>query len=180
MRHFIFLIAALGLIVLSTCPHAATSGETDGVNRPADARQSETLDAERGSPRFERNDCVVKDAICRSECSARRACVADHCEAQAARCLGSLPTGKTPSLPLVCILEDQEAVRRMERQGEVLDMDPTLFADSYHALIRARIACQAGLFPEALNFYDEIRESLREKPVLDNRATESGLTHRTD
>jgi len=58
----------------------------------------------------------------------------------------------------------------LERQGELLDADPTLFADSFNNLVRARILCRAGYSSEALNIYDEIQESMAVKRVLDNRA----------
>jgi hypothetical protein len=85
----------------------------------------------------------------------------------------ALPVGKAPALATNCVSADQEAQRRIERQGEMLDVDPVLFAESYNALIRARIACRAGLLSQALSLYDEIQESLREKLVPDNRPLEA-------
>src|SRR5262249_55405831 len=82
----------------------------------------------------------------------------------------ALPVGKSVALPKTCVAADQEAVRAIERQGERLDADPTLFAESFNTLIRARIACRAGQVSGALNFYDEIGESLREKVVPERRA----------
>ena len=80
---------------------------------------------------FERSDCVLKDAVCRSECAynANEArCIARICEHQFLQCTASLPVGKVVSLPVACMTADQEAVRLLERQGELLDADPTLFA----------------------------------------------------
>jgi hypothetical protein len=87
---------------------------------------------------------------------------------------GTLPVGKTVSLPPDCIEADQNAVRRLERHGELLDLEPTLFAEAYNTLIKARIACRAGSVTAALNFYDEIEESLREKVVPNDAALTAG------
>src|SRR5215471_8643089 len=46
-----------------------------------------------------------------------------------------LPVGKTVALPTHCMSADQEAVRALERQGELLDADPTLFAESFNTLV---------------------------------------------
>ena len=74
------------------------------------------------------------------------------------------------SLPVACMMADQEAVRRLERQGELLDADPTLFADSFNNLVRARIICRVGYSTEALNIYDEIQESLATRRIRDDQA----------
>jgi hypothetical protein len=76
-----------------------------------------------------------------------------------------LPHGKSPSLPVPCWSVDQEAFQRLKRQGELLDADPILFAESYNTLIRARIACRAGDNSKALRLYDEILEGMRDKLV---------------
>jgi pentatricopeptide repeat protein len=86
----------------------------------------------------------------------------------------ALPVGKSVALPTPCVAADREASGAIEQQGERLDADPTLFAESFATLIRARIACRAGRVSDALNLYDEIRESLREKAVPDE------LAHRAD
>ena len=89
-------------------------------------------------------------------------------------CLATLPLGKSPSMPIACRSVDQDAFQRLERQGEVLDADPTLFAESYNILIRARIACRAGDHAKALSLYDEIMEGMREKPVPGEAASQPG------
>jgi hypothetical protein len=45
-----------------------------------------------------------------------------------------------------------------------------LFAESFNALVRARIACRAGYPGEALNIYDEIQESMATKRLRDDQA----------
>lgn len=174
MRCVVLAIAMLGLIAASG--EAQGAGTIDEVALPSEATQSQMLDSESGEPRFERADCVAEDALCRSQCARgaeRRVCVADRCAAHLAQCLASLPVGRSPSLPLTCMLADRSAVQQLERQGELLDMDPTLFAESYHALIRARIACRAGLLSAALDHYGEIRESLEVK-LVPGKAGEGG------
>jgi hypothetical protein len=153
-------------------PHVPAKEElSDAVGRQAAEEHDE--------PVFEREDCKVAEALCRSECvSAADAapCAATLCAPAFQECVRSLPVGKTVSLPVACVEADQSAFRALERQGELLDADPTLFAESYHTFIRARIACRAGFVSKALNSYDEIRESLAVKtvpasvPQVDSRA----------
>jgi len=106
----------------------------------------------------ERPDCVLQKGVCRSECASladEKRCIVRRCEPLFLQCTASLPVGKVLSLPVACMTADQEAVRRLERQGELLDADPTLFADSLNDLVRARIGCRAGYSSEALKIYDE-------------------------
>jgi hypothetical protein len=121
---------------------------------------------------LERPDCVLQEGVCRSECAYHadeKRCIVRRCEPLFLQCTASLPVGKVVSLPVACVTADREAVRRLERQGELLDADPTLFADSFNNLVRARILCRAGYSSEALTIYDEVQESMAVKRVLDNQ-----------
>ena len=169
MRHALAIIAACTVVIAHGAAAQARALADDEASAPPDA-MVETLAPEGAAAHFERRDCLADDATCRAVCARgadRRGCVAERCAPQLAQCTVTLPVGKAPSLPATCRAADQDAMRALERQGELLDMDPTLFADSYVTLIRARIACRAGALSEALNLYDEISESLREKMVPD-------------
>jgi len=154
-RCLVLAIAALGvgaLIVCCSLAHATSSGESDEVARPQESMPQEVIGDNAAFAGIERSDCF----------------------AEGATCLATLPLGKSPSLPLACGSADQAAFQRLERQGELLDADPTLFAESYRTLIRARIACGAGNTTRALNLYDEIMESMHEKPVRGEAASRPG------
>jgi hypothetical protein len=143
-------------------PSEVSTGPSEQFAQPAEAPAA-----------FERSDCVLQEGVCRSECAYHadeKRCIVRRCEPLFLQCTASLPVGKVVSLPVACMTADQEAVRRLERQGELLDADPTLTTDSFNNLVRARITCRAGYFSEALNIYDEIRESMAVKRVLDNQA----------
>jgi hypothetical protein len=174
MRAVILVIAALGLFAAHGAAGATPLADNDEVSRPADTLPAETIAPASTSSQFEHSDCAAQDALCRAACAAtdQDKCL-DRCVPQLAQCLAALPVGKSVALPTACLPADQEAVRRIERQGELLDADPTLFAESFSTLVRARIACRAGRASDALNFYDEIHESLREKAVPDTRAMET-------
>ena len=170
MRHLIRAAILLSLLLPAVAAHAAAP--TDPTDR-AETPSSEPLGQAAAAPTLERSDCVLQEAVCRSECAHHgdeQRCLVNRCEPQLLRCTASLPVGKVVSLPAGCIPADQEAVRRLERQGELLDADATLFADSFNALVRARIACRAGYFGEALNIYDEIQESMATKRIRDDQA----------
>ena len=161
----------LSVLLPAVAVHAAApTDQTD----PGEAPYSEPLSQDAAvPPAFERSDCILQEAVCRSECTHHgdeKRCIINRCEPQLLRCTASLPVGKVVSLPAACVPADQEAVRRLERQGELLDADSTLFADSFNALVRARIACRAGYFGDALNIYDEIQESMATKKIRDDRA----------
>jgi hypothetical protein len=164
-----FLLSAL---LTAVAAHAAApTDQADQAESPTGF--AEPLDQAAAPPAFERSDCVLHEAVCRSECAHHgdeKRCIISRCEPQFLRCTASLPVGKVVSLPAACVPADQEAVRRLERQGELLDADSTLFAESFNALVRARIACRAGYFREALNIYDEIQESMATKRVRDDQA----------
>jgi hypothetical protein len=163
-------------LLMSGSAHATASLQDEAASPPSDMMPAETIEPARASPRFDRSDCAAQEALCRADCTGaaeKRACL-DRCTPQLAHCLSALPVDKTVTLPASCRAADQEAVHAIERQGELLDADPTLFAESFATLVRARIACRAGLTSDALDFYDEIRESLREKVVPD------GLARRAD
>jgi hypothetical protein len=171
MQYSVWTNAALGLLALLACfcPVGASAlGESDELTRQHDSMHHETIEPDGASFGFERSDCLLGDAICRSECGSvrsRRECDADPCSSRLALCLATLPLGKFASLPMTCRPVDQDAFQRLERQGELLDADPVLFAHSYRTFIRARIACRAGNHEKALVLYDEVLESMREKQV---------------
>jgi hypothetical protein len=160
----------LSMLLSAVAVHAAApTDQTD----PAATPYTEPLGQEAAAPTFERSDCVLQEAVCRSECAHHgdeQRCIVNRCEPRLLRCTASLPVGKVVSLPAACVPADEAAVRRLERQGELLDADATLFADSFNALVRARIACRAGYFGDALNIYDEIRESMATKRIRDDQA----------
>jgi hypothetical protein len=164
-------LALLALLAPSGFAAATALGEGDDVANQSAPTQGEMMEGQGALFAIERTDCRVEDAVCRTECSAtsaKRDCAADPCSSRLMLCLATLPVGKAPQLPIACRPADQDAFGRLERQGELLDADPTLFAESYRSLIRARIACRAGDQGRALALYDEIMESLREKPVPGN------------
>ncbi len=145
-----------------TDPGEVSTGPSEQLAQPAEAPAA-----------LERPDCVLQEGVCRSECAHHadeKRCIVRRCEPLFLQCMASLPVGKVVPLPVACMTADQEAVRRLERQGELLDADPTLFADSFNNLVRARIICRAGYSSKALSIYDEIQESMAVKRVLDNRA----------
>jgi len=172
MRRLIQAGFLLSALLTAVAAHAAApTDQADQAESPTGF--AEPLDQAAAPPAFERSDCVVHEAVCRSECAHHgdeKRCIISRCEPQFLRCTASLPVGKVVSLPAACVPADQEAVRRLERQGELLDADSTLFAESFNALVRARIACRAGYFREALNIYDEIQESMATKRVRDDQA----------
>lgn len=180
VRYFVWTSAAFLLLVLLACSGPACaipSGEGDEVARQPDTILHEAVETNAAFSEIERRDCLVGDAVCRSECGpgmGRRECDVVPCSSRLELCLATLPLGKFPSLPMACRPVDQEAFQRLERQGELLDADPTLFAESYRTLIRARIACRAGDHAKALNLYDEILESMREKPVPSSGTSKLG------
>ena len=171
MRKLIRAGIVLSVLLPAVAAHAAAP--TDRSD-PGETPYSEPLGQDATvPPAFERSDCVLQEAVCRSECTHHgdeKRCIVNRCEPMLLRCTASLPVGKVVSLPAACVPADQEAVRRLERQGELLDADSTLFADSFNALVRARIACRAGYFGEALNIYDEIQESMATKRIKDDQA----------
>jgi len=179
-RHFVRLGTALGLLALLACARladAAALGESDELTRRPDSIPEETNQIDAALSGIERSDCLIEDAVCRSECipgASKRECGADPCPSRLMLCLATLPLGKSPSLPTICSSADQQAFQRLERQGELLDADPVLFAESYTTLIRARIACRAGDPTKALNLYDEVLESMREKLVPAGQASKAG------
>jgi hypothetical protein len=69
------------------------------------------------------------------------------------------------SLPAACVVQDREAVLRIEKRGELLDANPALFVVAYNTLVKARISCRAGIFSKALAFYDEVIASLAERAI---------------
>ena len=153
-----YAIAAPG----QTDPDEVSTGPSEQFAQPAEA-----------STALERPDCVLQEGVCRSECAYHadeKRCIVRRCEPLFLQCTLALPVGKVVSLPVACMSADQEAVRRLERQGELLDADPTLFADSFNNLVRARIICRAGYSTEALNIYDEIQESMATKRIRDDQA----------
>lgn len=166
---FVAISAILGLLTLIFCADRAQANaleNNDAVARQQDSMPPEANATDAAFPAFERSDCATENAACRSRCSANptaRDCGSDPCTSELMLCLAHLPLGKSPSLPMACRSSDQDAYHRLERQGELLDADPTLFAESYNALIRARIACRAGNYGRALDLYDEIMESMAEK-----------------
>ena len=168
MRRLIRAGILLSVLLPAVAVHAAAPIDpTD----PAETASSEPLG--QAAAALERSDCVLQEAVCRSECTHHgdeQRCIMNRCEPQLLRCTASLPVGKVVSLPAACMPADQEAVRRRERQGELLDADATLFAESFNALVRARIACRAGYFGDALNIYDEIRESMATRRIRDDQA----------
>jgi hypothetical protein len=172
MRRLIQAGFLLSALLTAVAAHAAApTDQADQAESPTGF--AEPLDQAAAPPAFERSDCVLHEAVCRSECAHHgdeKRCIISRCEPQFLRCTASLPVGKVVSLPAACVPADQEAVRRLERQGELLDADSTLFAESFNALVRARIACRAGYFREALNIYDEIQESMATKRVRDDQA----------
>ena len=172
MRRLIQAGFLLSALLTAVAAHAAApTDQADQAESPTGF--AEPLDQAAAPPVFERSDCVLHEAVCRSECAHHgdeKRCIVNRCEPQFLRCTASLPVGKVVSLPAACVPADQEAVRRLERQGELLDADSTLFAESFNALVRARIACRAGYFREALNIYDEIQESMDTKRVRDDQA----------
>ena len=137
-------------------PGEVSTGPSEQFAQPAEA-----------STALERPDCVLQEGVCRSECAYHadeKRCIVRRCEPLFLQCAASLPVGKVVSLPVACMTADQE------RQGELLDADPTLFADSFNNLVRARILCRAGYSSEALNIYDEIQESMATKRIRDDQA----------
>ena len=170
MKHLIRTGIVLSVLLAAVAAHAAAP--TDPTE-PAETPSSQPLDQATAAPALERSDCVLQEAVCRAACADlddEKRCVMRNCEPQLLRCTASLPVGKTVTLPAASVPADQEAVRRLERQGELLDADSSLFADSFNALVRARISCRAGYFGEALNIYDEIKESLATKRIRDDQA----------
>jgi hypothetical protein len=118
------------------------------------------------SPAFQRPDCELEQAVCTSDCyysADQQVCISASCDPAFKACIAVLPFGAVASLPAACISSDQAAFRLIEQQGVILDMDPTLLAEAYITLIKARIACRAGLFDDALHFYDEIETALQRK-----------------
>ena len=172
MRALIHAGILLSVLLPAVAAHAAApTDQADQAEPPTGL--AEPLDQAAAPPAFERSDCVLHEAVCRSECAHHgdeKRCILNRCEPELLRCTASLPVGKVVSLPAACVPADQEALRRLERQGELLDADSTLFAESFNALVRARIACRAGYFREALNIYDEIQESMATKRVRDDQA----------
>src|SRR5262245_41755328 len=169
MKHLIR--AGIVLSVLLAAVAAEAAAPTEPAETPAVS--AEPFEEATAAPAFERSDCVLQEAVCRAACADHgdeKRCIVSRCEAQFLRCTGALPVGKVVSLPAACVPADQEAVRRLERQGELLDADATLFTDSFNALVRARISCRAGYFAEALSIYDEIKESLATKRIRDDQA----------
>lgn len=179
-RYSVLVSAALGFSAFIACsgPAQATGlGEGNGVAEQPESLSPATIETNVTLPGFDRSDCKVEDAVCRSECvprAGRHECDADPCSSRLMRCLATPPLGKSPSLPVACKAPDEEAFRLLERQGELLDADQTLFTESYNSLIRARIACRAGNHAKALNLYDEIMESMRDKPVASEAASKLG------
>ena len=160
-------LCALALIACWSAACAVPAGESDELVRQPSILQQEAVEANPTVSGIGRSDCLAGASFCQSECASRTGrdeCEIDPCSPGLEPCLAILPVGKSPSLPIACIPLDREAFQRLERQGELLDADPTLFAESYRTLIRARIACKAG-DAKALNLYDEILESLQEKLV---------------
>ena len=172
MRQLIHAAVLLSLLLPAAAVHAAAPTDPTQPTETT-ALPAEPPGADAAAPAFERSDCVLQEAVCRAACADHgdeQRCILRQCEPQFLRCTASLPVGKVVSLPAACVPADQEAVRRLERQGELLDADSTLFADSFNALVRARIACRAGYFADALNIYDEIQESLATRRVQDEQA----------
>jgi hypothetical protein len=128
-------------------------------------REIETQDLA-SSPAFERPDCELQQAVCASNCyysADQQVCISASCDPGFKACIALLPFGAVASLPAACISSDQVASRLIEQQVMILDIDPTLLADAYITLIKARITCRAGLFDNALRFYDEIETALQRK-----------------
>jgi hypothetical protein len=172
MKHLIRAGVVLSVLLAAVAAQAAAPTDpTEPAEAPAVS--AEPFEEAAAAPAFERSDCILQEAVCRAACADHgdeKRCIVSRCEAQFLRCTGALPVGKVVSLPAACVPADQEAMRRLERQGELLDADATLFAESFNALVRARIACRAGYFAEALNIYDEVKESLATKRIRDDQA----------
>ena len=167
VRCLVLAGAGLLAVLVSSGPVRATAlGSDDETEQPPDPMPHEMIETNAGFTGIERSDCRLENAVCRSECipgASKQKCGADPCATRLMHCLATLPLGKSPSLPMACTAADQQAFRRLERQGELLNADPALFAESYRTLIRARIACRAGDQVRALGLYDEVVESMREK-----------------
>lgn len=163
----VLFAATVAFLALGAKP-ASTSADAESVTLPpASVQMGTTQDQGSGVNTFERDDCAFEDAACQSTCAQddRKTCLSSVCAPRLALCLSSLPVSRSVSLPAGCLSADREAITQLERQGEIMDVEPVLLAEAYHTLIRARIACRAGRVPKALDLLDQIQESLRRKPV---------------
>ena len=154
------------LIATSDLAYCAALDATASSPQPQNSMPQELSETDAALAGLERSDCLAEDRICRQQRMGSDG-EADNasCSSRLMLCLAALPVGRSPPLPAACMSMDQEAFRRLEQQGELLDADPTLFAESFVTLIRARIACRAGDHTKAFNLYDEIAESMRQKLV---------------
>src|SRR6188768_503047 len=109
MRRLIRAGILLSVLLPAVAVHAAAPADpTDPTETPS----AEPLRQAAATPTFERSDCVLQEAVCRSECAHHgdeQRCLVNRCEPQLLRCTASLPVGKVVSLPAACVPADQEA-----------------------------------------------------------------------